>query len=48
MIRIRNRTDVDQVVRDCYGREHVLFPTKEIELPVLAKKGTADGSNRSD
>lgn len=39
-VKIVNTRDVDLVVRDCYGNEHVLFPMKEKEVMVLAEKGT--------
>lgn len=40
-VRVVNTKDVDVVVRDCYGVEHLLFPNGEKELPVLTHRETA-------
>lgn len=46
-VKVVNTRDVDLVVRDFYGREHVLFPMKEVELPMLTKKGKKDDRCRT-
>jgi hypothetical protein len=45
--RITNHKDVDVVVRDFYGREHVLFPMTEKELPMVSTKGKKDDRCRT-
>ena len=35
-VKVVNTRDHDVVLRDCYGREHVLFPMKEKEVMMLA------------
>jgi len=37
--KITNHRDVDVVVRDFYGHEHVLFPMMEKELLMVSTKG---------
>ena len=37
-VKIVNHKDIDVVVRDFYGHEHILFPMKEKELPMLIEK----------
>jgi len=37
--KITNHKDVDVVIRDFYGYEHVLFPMMEKELLMVSMKG---------
>lgn len=37
-VRVVNKRDVDVVVRDFYGREHLLFPMSEKEITVFKER----------
>jgi len=37
-IKVKNTKDVDIVIRDAFGREHLLFPSEEKKIVVLEKE----------
>jgi len=41
-IKIKNNQDVDIVIRDAFGKEHLLFPREEKKLVVLEKEKKND------
>jgi hypothetical protein len=43
--KIINRQEVDLVVKDFYGKEHILFPKEEKEIVVGIKEGRKNGTN---
>ncbi len=43
--KIINRQEVDLVVKDFYGKEHILFPKEEKEIVVGTKEGKKNGTN---
>jgi len=43
--KIINRQEVDLVVKDFYGKEHILFPKEEKEIVVGIKEGKKNGTN---
>ncbi len=45
--KIINRQEVDLVVKDFYGKEHLLFPKEEKEIVIGLKEGKKNGTNCS-
>jgi hypothetical protein len=45
-VRVINAKDVDVVVRDCYGVEHLLFPKGEKQMLVLTQREKSHGNKR--
>jgi len=37
-VKIKNNKDVDMVVKDAFGAEHVLYPREEMRILVLKKE----------
>lgn len=44
---VKNDKDIDVIVKDAFGNEHVLFPNEEKRLMVLVK-GKKHGASRTD
>lgn len=47
-VRVVNKRDVDVVVRDFYGREHLIFPMNEKEILMFKERKAGDDHSRPD
>ncbi len=44
---VKNVSDVDIYVRDCFGQEHIVFPQQERDIVVLKNKRRRDDGKRA-